>query len=157
MEKLIYEPLGIRHANALAAIWSDEAVIRFTNIRKPCTSAEILEKIQIFQAFDTFAVCCGENLIGVIGCPLVNQTKAEYGVFYQFCKSSWGRGYGTRAVEWLLGYMRKKYGNITFSADVAAENVASEKILRRLGFQFVSEEESLLCDGVKMKVHKYCL
>lgn len=93
-------------------------------------------------------------MIGIIGCPCVDQEKRQYGLFYQFCKSSWGQGYATESTAWLLDFMREKYPGITLFADVVVDNIASEKILKRFGFELISQEEFNRC-GVKFKVNKY--
>lgn len=157
MNELKYQRLNESHANDLLSIWSDEDVIRFTNIKEPCTLQEINERIQILKSFDVFVVSNREGVIGIIGCPCIDKTKSQYGVFYQFRKSSWGKGYATMATEWLLNLMREKYADSTFYADVVVDNAASEKILKRFGFNCISEEEGFERNGVKMKIHNYRL
>ena len=157
MKELKYETLKESHANDLSSIWADEDVIQYTNIKKPCTLIEIIERIKVLKDFDVFVVSNENGLIGIIGCPCVDKEKSQYGVFYQFCKSSWGKGYATQATEWLLNFMREKYDKITFFADVVVNNVASEKILRHFGFEFISEEDGFERNGMKMKIHNYRL
>lgn len=138
-------------------IWADEDVIRYTNIKKPCTLVEIKDRVSVLKNFDVFVVFKGEGVIGIIGCPCVDSEKSEYGVFYQFCRSSWRKGYATQETEWLLNFMREKYGKVTFFADVVVNNIASEKILSHFGFQFISEECRFQRNGIKMKIHNYKL
>ncbi len=157
MKELKYETLKESHANDLSSIWADKDVIQYTNIKKPCTLIEIIERIKVLKDFDVFVVSNENGLIGIIGCPCVDKEKSQYGVFYQFCKSSWGKGYATQATEWLLNFMREKYDKITFFADVVVNNVASEKILRHFGFEFISEEDGFERNGMKMKIHNYRL
>ncbi|QHI73624.1 GNAT family N-acetyltransferase [Aminipila terrae] len=157
MNQLKYQPLHESHANDLLAIWSDEDVIRYTNIKEPCSLQEINERIQILKSFDVFIVSNGDGVIGIIGCPCVDKEKGQYGVFYQFRKSSWGQGYATMATDWLLNYMRNKYNDVTFFADVVTDNVASEKILKHFGFNYISEEDGFERNGIKMKIHNYRL
>lgn len=156
MKKLTYEPLNDSHANSLRSIWSDEDVIQYTSIKSPCTMDEISDRISALKAFDVFIVRENDIVIGIIGCPCIDQEKKQYGLFYQFCKSSWGQGYATESATWLLKYMRDKYPGITLFADVVVENIPSVKILKRFGFQLISEEEFNRC-GVKLKVHNYRL
>ncbi len=157
MEELTYTPLDDAHANGLLSIWSDADVIRFTNIKEPCTLEEVKHKIRVLKDFDVFVVSNANGFIGIVGCPCIDKAKSQYGLFYQFCKLSWGQGYATAATKWLLRYMKKKYGNITFFADVVVENIASEKILKRFGFKFISQEDGFKCNGIKMKINNYRL
>jgi ribosomal-protein-alanine N-acetyltransferase len=107
MEELKYKPLKECHGNELLPIWADEDVILYTNIKKPCTLIEINDRVNVLKDFDVFVVSNEDGVIGMIGCPCVSREKSEYGVFYQFRRASWGKGYATQATEWLLNFMRK--------------------------------------------------
>jgi len=52
--------------------------------------------------------------------------------------------------------MKQKYKNATLFADVVVDNIASEKILQKFGFEKFSEE-LIERDGIKLKVHNYKL
>nr|WP_315024907.1 GNAT family N-acetyltransferase [uncultured Aminipila sp.] len=157
MNELKYQPLNESHAKDLLPIWSDEDVIRFTNVKEPCTLQEINERIQILKPFDVFVVSNWEGVIGIIGCPCIDKVKSQYGVFYQFRKSSWGKGYATMATGWLLNFMRGKYSDVTFYTDVVVDNAASKKILKHFEFDCISEEDEFERNGIKMKIHNYRL
>jgi [ribosomal protein S5]-alanine N-acetyltransferase len=156
MSKLRYKNLDISHADALLNIWADADVIKYTNMKLPCTLEDVKNRIEKFKPLDVFVVIQNGELIGIIGCPPVNKEKLQYGLFYQFCKSSWGQGNATIATKWLLDYMKRKYNNATLFADVVVDNVASEKILQKFGFEQLSEE-LIECDGIIRKVHNYNL
>ena len=153
---LRYELLDDSHINSLLPIWSDPEVIQYTNIKSPCTFEEINNRIKALKQHDVFVVRNNEDVIGIIGCPCIDQDKNQFGLFYQFCRSSWGQGFATESTGWLLNFMRKKYQNIELYADVVVDNIASEKILRRFGFELISEE-TLERAGVRWKVHNYKL
>lgn len=151
---LTYCPLNEEYADRLLPIWADEDVIKYTNIQSPCTLEGIRSRINRLKFFDVFVVIEDESVIGVIGCPCIDKEKSQYGIFYQFCKAAWGKGIATAAAEWLLHYMGEKYPNVTLFANVVVDNVASERILNRLGFQQVSEG-MFERNGREMKVHSY--
>lgn len=153
---LQYESLAICHADALLKMWADADVIKYTNMTLPCTMEDVEKRIKIFQPLDVFAVTQDGELIGIIGCPPVNKEEHQFGLFYHFCKSSWGQGNATLATKWLIDYMRQKYKCLTLFADVAADNIASEKVLQKFGFQQISEE-AIERDGKTLKVHNYRL
>ncbi len=157
MANLEYESLNDCHVNELLPIWADEDVIRFTSIKAPCTLAEIRDRINILKQYDVFVVKNYDSVIGVIGCPCIDKSKSQYGMFYHFSKSSWGKGYATAVTEWLLQFMKKKYNNITLYAEVVANNVASEKILKHFGFSLISEEDDFKQDGIKLETRNYML
>lgn len=155
-EELEYRPIELQYAKELMLVWSDEEVIWYTNVKVPCTLEEIQDRITRFSEHEVFVVCYKEKAIGVIGCPTINEEKKEFGVFYQFQKAVWGQGIATVATTWLIQYVKGKYGEVTLYADVVTDNVASEKILKALGFKFVSEEkEAFERDGKKMNIHNY--
>lgn len=157
MEGLTYEPLNPSHADGLLSVWADADVIRFTNIKEPCTLPEILENIKTLEAFDVFAVSDAGGLIGVIGCPWLDRENNLFGLFYHFRKSSWGKGYATMAAEWLLQFMKRNYTEARFLAEVVVGNAASEKLLKHLGFTLLSEKESGIGNGSKRKLRCYQL
>lgn len=156
MGKLQYKNLDSGHADALLNIWADTDVIKYTNMKLSCTLENVKNRIEKFKPFDVFAVIQNGKLIGIVGCPPVNNAKLQYGLFYQFCKSSWGQGNATNATKWMLDYMKQKYKNATLFADVVVDNAASEKILQKFGFEQFSEE-LIECDGIMRKVHNYRL
>ena len=156
MSKLKYQPIEDIFADDLLNIWSDEDVIKYTNIKIPCTLEKVRERIEVLKDFDVFVVSNKDGVIGIIGCPCIDKEKLQFGLFYKFCKSSWGKGYATKATEWLLNFMREKYNEITLFADVVDANIASEKILQHFEFDLISED-TIERNGVKMKIHNYRL
>lgn len=158
MLNLQYEPLNESHINDLVPIWSDEDVIRYTNIKKPCSLEEISERINRLKVFDVFIVRSNNDVVGIIGCPCIDKLKSQYGLFYQFKKSAWGQGFASQSTEWLLKYMRKKYSKVTLYADVVVDNIASEKILIYSGFVYINEEKNgFERDGRKITIRNYKL
>ncbi len=155
--QLRYEKLNAAHAPGLLPLWSDPAVIAYTNIPAPCHLTETQEKIEALRPFDVFVVYEGIILIGIVGAPCIEAASKDYGLFYHFRQSSWGKGYATRATAWLLSYMKKKVPGIRLHADVAAANPASEKILRHFGFRLIAQDNAFERNGVFHEIHHYIL
>lgn len=156
MSGLRYENLDICHSKDLLNIWADADVIKYTNMKLPCTLEDAEHRIGILKNSDVFAVIQKGQLIGIVGCPAIDREKMQFGLFYQFCKSSWGQGNATAAANRLLEYMKNKYKNATLFADVAVDNFASEKILQKLGFELFSSELTERGD-ITRKVNNYRL
>ena len=156
MSELQYESLDICHADDLLKMWADADVIKYTNMTLPCGMEDVEKRIKRFQPLDVFAVTQDGKFIGIIGCPPVCKEKQQFGLFYQFCKLSWGQRKATIATAWLIDYMIQKYKSLTLFADVVVDNAASEKILLKFGFQKISEE-TIERDGRTLKVHNYRL
>jgi len=155
---LKYIELTEQNAEELLGLWDDPDVIRYTNIKEPCDLTTIKMRIKRLAAFDTFSVCFGDTLIGVIGCPCIDAEKAIYGLFYQLKKDYWGKGIASAAAEWMIDYMKEKYAHPTFYADVVVSNIASERILVHRGFSCISQQvASFERDRTKMDVHNYRL
>ena len=55
---------------------------------------------------------------------------------YRFCKKTWGRGIGTEAAEAVMKYGLTDLAMNSIVAGVLPENIASEKILIKLGFSY---------------------
>lgn len=158
MKNLEYKKLEESHEEELIAVWGDVDVIKYTNIKSPCSRDEIKKRMNRFKDSDIFVVTDNNEFIGIIGCPCVNKEKCEYGVFYQFKKSAWGRGYATESVKWLINYMKNKYLKVILYADVVVNNIASEKILKKFGFVFMGAEENAFnCEGIEMTINNYKL
>ena len=155
--ELIYQPLSQDHSEALLSVWGDREVIRFTNVKEPCTLEEIEERVEILRQFDVFAVLLEDRVIGIIGCPCVDPEKKAFGIFYQFSRESWGQGFAAKSAKWLVGYMKETYGMPTLQADVVSDNIASEKILQNLGFERLPQDGSFQRDGKEYAVHNYVL
>lgn len=158
MHDLEYEPLAEIHVEDLLSLWGDEEVIRFTNIREPCSLEQVAQRIGRLAGFDVFVVRYKGEAAGVIGCPCIHKEKLEYGLFYQFKRAFWNKGIASQAARWLLTYMKEKCPAASFYADVVVDNVASEKILKRLGFTCMAENANAFeRNGKNMTIRNYRL
>lgn len=70
-----YLPINEKYAEDLKSVWSDEEVIKYTNIKSPCTLEAIQDRVHRFKSHEVFVVCYKEKAIGVIGCPTINEGK----------------------------------------------------------------------------------
>lgn len=155
---LEYEKISDNYDNDLLEIWSDEEVIKYTNIKSKCILEDTNKRIERFKEHDVFAVIHNKKAIGVIGCPCVNKDKKEFGIFYQFNKDVWGRGIATESVRWLVNYMKNKYINFTIYADVVSDNIASVKILNSFGFTWLIDNvDGFTRNNKKMTIKNYIL
>lgn len=136
------EPLAAEHLPDLTALWSDPAVIRWTNIPHLCGREEAayrLDQLRKHQAAlpgpTIYAVLRNGKFCGIAGCPPVDTAQGAFGLFYQLLPEAWGRGVGTAAAKLALEALTCRFSVSTVYADVAAGNAASIRILERLGFQ----------------------
>ena len=66
--------------------------------------------------------------------PIYN--KAIIG--YSLAKESWGNGYATEVVNWMINYLKQKKYNL-IEAWVIKENLASSKVLEKNEFKKISQ------------------
>jgi RimJ/RimL family protein N-acetyltransferase len=157
MSELSYKPLHISYLNELTAIWSDPEVIYYTNIKKPCSMKEIEARVNRLESKNTYVIQKGDTTIGIIGCPPMDDDSKSFGLFYQLRKDCWGNGFASKAVQWMLAFMKEKYPGSVIYADVVEENLASKKILSHFDFHFIAKEKTFIRDGVKMSILNYML
>ena len=67
-------------------------------------------------------------------CMFPDGDKKVYDIGYCICKKHWKRGYGSEAVSLLMDWLRA-HGAEKATAEVAVENLPSNALLRRLGFE----------------------
>jgi RimJ/RimL family protein N-acetyltransferase len=72
------------------------------------------------------------SLMGGIGLTKKNDDLYELG--YWIAKSFWGKGYASEAVQGLLHYIAYKKSSITIEANYFVDNIASAKVLEKVGF-----------------------
>lgn len=157
------EPLAAEHLPDLTALWSDPAVIRWTNIPHLCGREEAayrLDQLRKSQAAlpgpTIFAVLRNGKFCGIAGCPPVDAAQGTFGLFYQLCPPVWGQGVGTAAVELALEALARRFPAATVYADVAAENTASVRILERLDFRRTAVRTGAFQrDGLAMDIWDY--
>ncbi len=139
---LVYRLVNITFLNDFHDLWNDEEVIKYTAVRENLSLYNTEQKLMNWIGEMVFAVLKDDEFIGVVGCPSVNKKNREYGFFYQFKRSEWGKGYASEAAEWVIAYMRRNYGTAVLYADVIPDNIASEKIVKHLGFITTGESKA---------------
>lgn len=157
------EPLEAERLPDLTALWSDPAVIRWTNIPCLCGREEAayrLDQLRKCQASlpgpTIFAVLRDGKFCGIAGCPPVDAAQGTFGLFYQLCPAVWGQGVGTAAAELALEALARRFPAVTVYADVVEENTASIRILERLGFRRTAiRTGAFQRDGLTMDIWDY--
>ena len=66
-------------------------------------------------------------------CMFPNAGKTAYDIGYTIAGKYWKMGYGSEAVERLLHWI-KAHGGKTVTCEVAVDNVASNALVRKMGF-----------------------
>ncbi len=73
---------------------------------------------------------------------------------YRLLKSAWGKGYATEAAQYTIIYGLRELKIKTITGMAHVENVASIKILEKIGMKFIKND---LVDGVPVRVYNISL
>lgn len=77
----------------------------------------------------------GEGIIGDLAFHLMKSDSRQAYLGYSLSRAHWGQGYAGEAVRALLGYLFRERDLHRIVAECDAENIASQKLLERLGFR----------------------
>lgn len=80
------------------------------------------------------------NFIGCCGVHPYDLDKRIVELGFHLLESAWGKGYAKEAAEAVINQMRGLNDVDKLFAGHHPGNIASKKLLEKLGFQFVSEE-----------------
>jgi RimJ/RimL family protein N-acetyltransferase len=135
-------------ASALQPLASNPAIAlttRFPSPYPPNGAAEFVERALAQRAAGThyiFAIVLDGAAIGTCGLMDVNRDLGQAEIGYWLGEPFWGRGFGFAACAWGVAWAFDNLPIQRLVANVVEGNVASEKILRRLGFRLESRPGS---------------
>lgn len=145
-DRLEIRKLTSADKNSLLEIYSDKEAMKYRG-SKPFDSLDEVEKmlIRTFQKFESreefrYAVIQkeGNELIGTFLIKPNSKNECEIG--YSIGKKYWKKGYGKELVKCMLKYINSlNYTKVL--ATSRKENIASLKLLEKIGFKLSSEKE----------------
>lgn len=166
-ERLVIEPIDIKYYKDLLEIWSDFETIKYTYLELIESEEESLYRLMFWvdnhlnhEYPNILVINLDEKAIGIIGFPVINKEKEEFGLFYNFNKDYWNKGYAQEAVKGAIDYLYKEYKNAVIYADAVILNLASLRILKKLGFIEMGKDKNAFkfndfeLDLVKFKYNK---
>jgi ribosomal-protein-alanine N-acetyltransferase len=141
----ILRPLAAHHAEALFPILRDPQLWRLTEREPPKTLAELRER---YQRLESRRSTDGQELwlnwvlerreddrpVGVVQAT-VSISRSYADIAYVLGRAFWGRGLASDAVDTLLDFLRMELHVRTARASVDSRNLASVRLLERLGFR----------------------
>ena len=139
-KRLIINKFDTNDISAWALIECDPKVRKFVN-NKVLTYSEaksyVLENMKSYKTngYGRYAVRYKSNrkLIGMCGF-LKDELGIDFG--YRYSRDTWGQGIGIEAAQAVIKYGLSEVALRSIFAAVLPENMASEKILIKLGFLF---------------------
>jgi ribosomal-protein-alanine N-acetyltransferase len=163
-ERLRLEPFAHSHSDGVFSLWSSPEVCRLSGeahdwqgrpihlpARSPIDSNKILDFF-IRRAAEgsgiRWAVISkrSDQCIGAVG---LNSIAPTAELAYHLHPDHWGSGYATEACTAVLEWCRLNLPGVAIDAFIEAENVASTRLAKRLGF----EETTALREGARRYVH----
>lgn len=142
-ERLILRPFEEKDVDAVFEMRSNEEIMRY--IREPQTKRkETVSWIQMISekwgteeiGFCAVVEKASGNCIGWCGLWRLKETN-EIEVGYAIKKDFWGNGYATEAAEKFLEYGFRELNLDRIVAVAYPENEASQKVMKRLGMEYV--------------------
>ena len=130
------------HLGDIFQLFSDERVTQYYNIKTLTIENEAQKFIDGFRSRFTekagirwgIALKGQNNIIGTIGFNnFINRHKANVG--YDLKVDFWNNGYLTEALKAVIGFGFIQLGINRIEAEVMQGNIASEKVLNKIGFK----------------------
>ena len=130
-----------------AQLWGEKEVTRFICATGKFTQQDIIHRLdteihndEVFhiQYWPIFELVTGE----LIGCCGIRPFKAEthsYELGFHLRKKYWGMGYASEAAKVVIDYSFTILGADKLYAGHHPKNKASEKLLLKLGFQYIGK------------------
>lgn len=145
-ERLILEPLGTKHIGSTHAYASDPELTRlmvFLPVNDLAETERYLRKCEAEMKkerpqFYEMAVLLDGAHIGSVSAYLEeNGTAWELG--WIMARGTHGHGFAGEAAGALMEYCRRTSGIRRFIAHCDSENLASQRVMQKLGFRFAEE------------------
>lgn len=156
--ELVFEKLTEEHASLLLPIWQDSDVTKYTYIRNIHSIDDAKVKIRRYLNYPhgllgPFVVKKNHELIGLAAGMTPENKPQHTEIFFHIAKKFWRKGYGSKAIDFLLteGFNKNNINKIY--AQAVSTNIASWKLLEKKGFQHKTLKEKAFDN--KMNVYSY--
>ncbi|CAL1517884.1 GNAT family N-acetyltransferase [Chitinophaga sp. MM2321] len=149
--KLILRPITEKDTAALFRLYSNQEVTHFMDIDAFANISEATQIITFFREMLAskegmrwgITLLDHDELIGTCGFHRISRTHFKAEIGYDLFPDFWGKGIMTEAAGILLTYGYQELQLNRIEAFVDLENIASSRLLTKLGFRF----EGLLRDA----------
>ena len=165
-ERLILKPLKISDACEIYNNWTSDAdVAKFMrwNVHQSINDTIDWLKSEEENIYSDniynwgFLLKSTNDLIGSGGL-IYNKDKSMFELGYNLMKMHWGLGFATEASSAILEFGKYNLKQKEFFCCHAKENIASEKVIKKLGFIYTKDCEYYSWDRLKrFDCKEYCL
>lgn len=133
-------PLAAADAPEIARLAGDWDIARMTAlIPHPYTLADAQSFIASVNGADTYAI---ERDGALVGCCGARSASGAYEIGYWVGKPYWGQGIATQAAGALIAHLRAREPGCVITISHMAENEASARVIRKLGFRRTGEKQT---------------
>ena len=151
MTKIYFQSLNIDHASMLFEYLQEDALYHYIPDQKYTSIQALKERYsrliqgsvtadEIWMNWVIFNDSVHKQPIGTLQATLFPQQETVK-IGYVIFKPFWGKGYASKAVEWLETHLKETFPIQYFEAYVDPQNTASIKVLEKNNFIFKSVEE----------------
>ena len=148
-ERLQMVPLEGKYSEDVFQLWGNFEVIKYTYNKLLSSIEECHIRLNDWLSMNKdnigankFAILLDSRMIGIVGFPVIENHNFKCAFFYQIMEEYWGNGYALEGAQGVLNYIFEKHSNAYVIADAVVLNIASIKILNKLGFKQVFIEEN---------------
>lgn len=148
-ERLQMVPLEDKYLGDVFQLWGNFEVIKYTYNKLLSSIEDCHKRLNNWLPMhkdnigpNKFAVLLDDRMIGIVGFPVIDNDNFKCALFYQIKEEYWGKGYALEATQGVLNYILEKHPNACVIADAVVLNIASIKVLDKLGFKQVLIEEN---------------
>lgn len=152
MTKIYFQSLNIDHANILFEYLQEDALYHYIPDQKYTLIQALKERYsrliqgsvttdEIWMNWVIFNDSIHKQPIGTLQATLFPQQETVQ-IGYVIFKPFWGKGYASKAVEWLETHLKETFPIQYFEAYVDPQNTASIKVLEKNNFIFKTVEEN---------------
>ncbi|MEV0202422.1 GNAT family N-acetyltransferase [Nonomuraea sp. NPDC050691] len=145
-KRLLLEPYVPEDEESFVALFQDESVSRWMG-DGPAPEAEdralfgrVFTKVYAENRFDVWAVRRDGAYVGHAEIK-PTETVGGHEIIYALAPAAWGSGLGTELAEAIVAYGFETLELTEVYATVAAENLVSLAVLRKIGFRHVRDIE----------------
>lgn len=142
-ERLFFRELQMSDAARLFEIYSDKEAMKYRQSNHHETIEDSFEMLRRDAEVKTskyefrFGII-DKNTKQLIGSVMYQPIYSKAILGYSLALESWGNGYATELVEWIISYLRTNNFR-TIEAWVLNDNIASCKVLEKNNFRLISQ------------------
>jgi RimJ/RimL family protein N-acetyltransferase len=145
-ERLYLRPFNESDAEHIWQLHSDPEVMQYTRKQRALTRQEshldLIGKTIKNKVWAAFAK--DDSFIGWFGIWTSDEFGGEPELGFMILKSLWGKGYSTEAAKALMNHTKHpKLHAVTVHAVTVHANIGSQRVLEKLGFLLIEQDEVL--------------